>query len=213
MIKNNFPGKFIVLEGLDGAGKSTQVPLILEYFKNNGGLAHPTSEPTQFLTGGLIRSRLMGEWQCSPECLQLLFAADRADHIEKEIAPKLKAGVNVVSDRYFMSSVVYGAIDSDFDWLAQINSRFLVPDLTIYLDVPVGVCVKRLADNGRSIELFEKGEVLEKVGKNYKMAIGRFENDCRISIIDGNKNMEDVFGDIKKLLADLQCSNHCQCNG
>jgi dTMP kinase len=203
MQKNNFPGKFIVLEGLDGAGKSTQVSLILEHFKKSGGNAHHTSEPTQFLPGGLIRSRLMGEWHSSPECLQLLFAADRADHLEKEIAPMLKNGAHVVCDRYFMSSVVYGAIDSDFDWLAQINSRFPAPDLTIYLDVPVAVCLERIIDDGRSLELFEKSEILEKINKNYKMAIDRFSGDCRIAVINGNKNKDEVFGDIKKIIDNL----------
>jgi dTMP kinase len=204
MTKNQYPGKFIVLEGLDGAGKSTQAPLILDFLKCKGRLAHQTSEPTQFLPGGLVRSRLMGEWKSSADCLQLLFAADRADHIEKEIAPKLKFGVDVVCDRYFMSSLAYGAVDSDFDWLAQINSRFLIPDLTIYLDVPPKICAQRLAANGKSIELFEKVEILEKVAHNYQKAIEANRGRMEIAVIDGNRSKEAVFKDILSKIENLK---------
>jgi dTMP kinase len=198
MIKNSFRGKFIVLEGLDGAGKSTQVPLILDYFSAGGEKSLATAEPSELPVGRLLRQRLLGEWDCGNEPLQLLFAADRADHLAKEILPALARGENVISDRYFLSSLVYGAVDSDMKWLTQVNARFLAPDLTIYLDVPPSVCARRIAANGKSMELFEKIDILEKVAHNYQMALRMFENNMRIIVVDGNKSREDVFGEIVK---------------
>lgn len=203
MVKNNHSGKFIVLEGLDGAGKSTQAALIASYLKDKGFAVCQTSEPTQFLAGGLARACLLGQWQGSPECLQLLFAADRADHLAKEVWPHLKEGVNVISDRYFLSSLAYGSVDCDMDWLAGINSRFLAPDATIYLEVPPAICAQRIIDNGKSIELFERVEILEIVRQNYQKAIKMLESQMRIAVIDGNQSREAVAEDVAAALADL----------
>lgn len=203
MQKNPYPGKFIVLEGLDGAGKSTQAALIAGYLKGKGFAVCQTSEPTQFLAGGLARACLLGQWQGPPECLQLLFAADRADHLMREIIPRLEGGDVVICDRYLMSSVAYGAVDIDFDWLAAINQNFLAPDLTIFLRVPAQICVKRMTDNGRSIELFEKKDLLEKVDKNYRMAISHFGAAGKIIEINGEADSEMVFGHIKQSLNNI----------
>ncbi len=201
MKKNIYPGKFIAIEGLDGAGKSVQAVAVAGHY-NSGCVcrAYATCEPTQFMTGGLVRSRLLHEWSCSPECLQLMFAADRANHLEKEILPLLEKGINVICDRYFLSSIAYGGIDGDMDWLTQVNSKFLVPDLTVYLDVPPAVCVKRILKNGRSVELFEKEEILKKVSQNYSAAIGKMGSAMDIATIDGNRGPEAVTADIIRLV-------------
>jgi len=204
MKKNKYPGKFIVFEGLDGAGKSTQAGILNNYLANAGKSSYLTSEPSQFLAGGIVRSRLLDEWQSSPECLQLLFAADRDQHLEKEIVPRLKTGITAIVDRYFMSSVAYGVVDCDFDWLAQLNRNFLIPDLTIYLDVSPSVCVERIAANGKSIELFEKKDILEKVAANYAKAIGVFQKEMKIAAIDAGRSRDEVFGDIKNLIDNLE---------
>ena len=203
MLKSPYSGKFIVLEGLDGAGKSTQAALLANDLSLNGKKACLTREPSQFSTGGIVRSRLLNEWQSSPECLQLLFAADRAEHLEKEVFLRLQEGAAVVCDRYFLSSLAYGAVDSDLEWLAQINSRFVAPDLMIYLNMPANVCADRILANGKSVELFERVEILEKVAQNYGKAMKMFENEMDIAVVDGNKKREDVFGDIKKLIENV----------
>ena len=196
MIKNHHPGKFVVLEGLDGAGKSTHAKLAADFLRESGSDVLLTQEPSFLPAGGLSRRRLAGEWDCSPECLQLLFAADRADHLVKEILPALENGAAVIADRYFLSSLAYGAVDVEMEWLAQINSRFLAPDLTIYLDVPPEVCAQRIAANGKSAELFEKVEILEIVRHNYRKAIEMIKGKMKIVLVDGNRNKEEVFGDI-----------------
>jgi dTMP kinase len=201
MKKNPYPGKFIAIEGLDGAGKSTQTGATINHFNATCACQIcATFEPTQFLVGGLVRGRLLNEWNCTPERLQLLFAADRADHLEKEIEPLLEKGVNVICDRYFLSSAAYGGIDCDMDWLLQLNSRFLAPDLTIYLNVAAPVCVKRMQENGRSIELFEKQETLEKVAVNYENAFKGLAGEIEVAVLDGNRPIAQVTKDIIDLL-------------
>ncbi len=190
-----------MIEGLDGAGKSTQAGAVISHFSAHpSGAFRATYEPTHFLVGGLVRGRLLNEWICSSECLQLLFAADRADHLEKEIQPWLKKGVSIICDRYFLSSVAYGSIDCDTDWLLKINSKFLAPDLTIYLDAMPSVCIKRMLENGRSIELFEKKGVLERVAANYKKALTRLEGEIAFTVVNGDRPPEAITKDIIGLL-------------
>jgi dTMP kinase len=204
MQKNPYPGKFIAIEGIDGAGKSTQAALLANYFYDNDSIKMClTAEPSQFIVGGMVRSRLLGEWKCTPECLQLLFAADRAEHLAKEILPRLKEGISVICDRYFLSSLAYGAVDSDMDWLAHINRRFLMPDLTIFLDVDAKTCAQRIADNGKSIELFEEAETLERVRKNYLAAMVLLEKEMPLAIIDGKPDKQTVFATARKVVQDL----------
>lgn len=199
MIKNRYPGKFIVIEGLDGAGKSTQAAAIADYVRTNYGCQIcVTHEPTQLLIGGLIRGRLLNEWNCTSECLQLLYAADRADHLEKDVRPLLEQGMNVISDRYFLSSLAFGGVNNDMDWLEQINSQFIMPDIIIYLDLAPEICVKRMADNGRLIELFDKVDTLREVSLNYKKAIDRMGGRIKTLIIDGNQPINVITKDIVK---------------
>mgnify|MGYP001007353364 CR=1 FL=1 len=108
----------------------------------------------------------------------------------------LENGAAVIADRYFLSSLAYGAVDVEMEWLAQINSRFLAPDLTIYLDVPPEVCAQRIAANGESAELFEKVEILEIVRHNYKEAMEMLKGKMKIVLVDGNQNKEEVFADV-----------------
>jgi len=119
MIKNPYPGKFIVFEGLDGSGSSTQASKLRDWLNRaqkelilGKPRAQLTKEPTNNIIGGLIRGQLTGDWKTRPECLQLLFAADRSHHLEREIIPLLKDGVTVISDRYFFSTIAFGAAEN-----------------------------------------------------------------------------------------------------
>jgi dTMP kinase len=191
-------GKFIVMEGIDGAGKSTQAYLIFDYLKKKRKKVHLTSEPTEYIIGGLIKSCLSHDWKTSPECLQLLFSADRAYHLEKEILPLLKKGVIVISDRYFFSTIAYGALEiRDFDWLLNLNRNFLLPDLIFFLKISPKEALKRIKKERFSLSLFEEEKELEKIWKNYEKLTKIFKN---IFVIDGEKSIEKVFNNIKKIL-------------
>lgn len=198
MQKNKFPGKFIVIEGLDGSGSSTQIFRVADFLKENGKKIHITKEPTNNLIGGLIRGQLSGDWKSSPECLQLLFAADRAHHLEKEIIPLLKKGITVVSDRYFFSTVAFGSAEiKDRKWLININDRFIFPDLTILIKVSPEICVKRMRESRFKVELFEERKKLEKTWRGYEKLAKEFDN---IKIIDGEKSIQEISYEILNLI-------------
>lgn len=205
MIKNNYPGKFIVIEGLDGSGQGTQISK-LAYFLNDTRQkdkfgytgAQITKEPTPNLIGGLIRSQLNHDWKSSQECLQLLFCADRAHHLEKEIVPLLEKGVIVVCDRYFFSTVAYGSLDiKDRNWLLELNKNFLLPDVTILLKVSPKVCVERIYKNRYSVELFEKEELLAKVWENFDKLSKEFEN---VSVVNGERPIDQIHQEIAEII-------------
>lgn len=167
MQKHNYSGLFIALEGLDGSGSSTQVDLLAHNLNQAGAFAFGTKEPTNNLIGGLIRGALTKDWQPTPVCLQLLFAADRAHHLEKEIIPNIKNGHIVITDRYLFSTIAFGAINLDKRWLEKINEKFILPDITFYLKVRPIECLKRITKSRHNFELFEEKEKLRKVRSAY----------------------------------------------
>jgi dTMP kinase len=198
MKKNPYKGKFIVFDSLDGAGNSTQVKLLADYLNKIGEKTYITKEPTSGLIGGLIKSQLTGDWKSSQVCLQLLFSADRAYHLEKEVIPLLKRGINVISDRYFFSTMAYGNLEiNDFDWLIEINKKFLLPDLTFFLKVSPKTCIQRIKKDRFEITLFEREKILEKVWQNYQKLSKRFKN---VYIIDGEREIEKIFKEIKSIV-------------
>jgi dTMP kinase len=200
MSKNPYKGKFIVFDSLDGAGNSTQVKLLADYLNKIGKKTHITKEPTSGLIGGLIKSQLAHDWKSSPECLQLLFCADRAYHLEKEIIPLLKKGINVISDRYFFSTIAYGNLGiKDLDWLIKINEKFLLPDLTFFLKVSPKVCIERIKKDRFEVTLFEKEKILEKVWENYEILAKRFEN---VFLINGEREIKEIAKEIRKIVKD-----------
>ncbi len=194
-------GKFIVVEGLDGSGASTQVAMLAEYLASKGYKVLVTKEPTNNLIGGLIRGQLTHEWKSNPECLQLLFAADRSHHIEKEIVPALEKGYIVISDRYMYSSLAFGSIDCDIEWLKSINSKFLKPDVSIVLNVPPEVSIERIGRSRAGFELFEDKEKLERVRATFDRLA---KENQYIKIIDGtlpvNKVSMAIVREVQKVL-------------
>jgi len=198
MFKNPYKGKFIVFEGLDGSGSTTQAQMLAAYLKGEKKEVHLTKEPTNYLIGGLVRSWLASDWSSSPICLQLLFTADRAHHLEKEVIPLLKRGVYVISDRYFLSTLAFGAVEiPDRQWLKDINRNFLLPDITLLLKVRPKVCIERITAGRHHFELFEREKTLEKVSKNYDDFAKDFSP---VASINGEKSKDEVFAEIKKLV-------------
>jgi len=196
MRKNPYKGKFIVFEGLDGSGTTTQANLLFEYFKKQGKKVYLTGEPTRSLIGGLIEGQISGDWKSSPGCLQLLFTADRAYHLEKGIISLLKKGITVICTRYILSTLAYGSIDiKDTQWLINLNKKFIWPDITFLLKVSPKICIQRIKKERFHKELFEKEEKLKKVYKNYLKFAKKFKN---IYIIDGEKPIKEVGEEIKK---------------
>lgn len=177
-------GCFIVLEGIDGCGSTTQAKLLAERLRERGRDVVLTCEPTSGPVGTLIRKalqrRLVGETPDGPSrfswaTLALLFAADRVDHVKELIEPALLAGKWVVSDRYDLSSLAYQSLSAASEpdvlpWLRDINRFIVRPDLTIVIDVPADVAQERRALRGGSPELFEVSELQRKLANVYAEA-------------------------------------------
>jgi dTMP kinase len=206
MIKSKYPGKFIVFDGLDGSGMSTQASRIVDFLndkKQKIRCGHTgvylTKEPTSSLIGGLIKSQLTHDWKSSNECLQLLFSADRAYHLGKEIIPLLERGVIVVCDRYFFSTVAFGAIKTkDFNWLLGLQKNFLLPDLIFILKVSPKICIERIKKERFEATLFEKEETLEEVWENFQKLARKFKN--RAFVINGERPVDKITNDIIKII-------------
>ncbi len=190
-------GKFIVFEGLDGSGLSTQVELLKNFLKSSGRPAILTKEQTIQMIGGLIKSILRKEIITSSLALQLLFVADRAHHLSSEIEPALKEGKVVISDRYIFSTIAFGSLDVDMEFLKLINSKFRIPDLTFIIDAPPEVCIKRISEQRLShLELFEEKEKLEKIRSNYMKLRDYFPN---VYVINSDRPIEEVAEEIREI--------------
>lgn len=191
MKKNRYPGLFIAIEGLDGSGLTTQSERVVDFFRKNGEEAYLTKEPTDNVIGGLIRGALSGVYKLPSPTLQLLFTADRGHHIDREIVPILKRRRVVVCDRYFFSTVAFGSLNVDRNWLLEINKHAIVPDITIFLKVPPRTCIKRIAVDRFDFELYEKARELTQVWKTYEWLARKFDKD--VVVVDGVGKREVVF--------------------
>lgn len=197
MIRNNYPGKFIVIEGLDGSGKSAQVTLVVNFLKESNKKVILTKEPTvDSKSGRKIKLVLKEEIKIEPLKLQKLYVQDRKEHLKNKVIPALKEGKFVVSSRYSFSTFAYGASEGlDLDLLIKMNENFLLPDLTIIVDVLPENCMKRIGNRGEPKEYFEEKEKLVKVNKFYKKFPEMFEN---VVMVNGEKKIQEVFEDIKE---------------
>lgn len=190
---------FIVFEGLDGAGTTTQVDLLAGYLRNEKPEQKIliTKEPTNNIIGGLIRGCLTGDWKTTPDGLQLLFAADRAHHLSQIMEPALRDHYIVICDRYYLSSIAYGSIDCDQEWIYKINNKFRKPDLTFLIDVTAETAMERMKKIRYNVELFERKAVLEKVRKNY---LDIAQKEKNLHIINGEEIITRVRDDINKFI-------------
>jgi len=199
MVKNNYLGKFIVVEGPDGSGHTTQSKLLLDFLANKGFDVVLTKEPTERNeTGKKIKAALKGNFKINSFELQKLFTQDRQWHLENEIIPDLKKGKIVISDRYCFSTFAYGEAEGvNLEELIRLNNSFLLPDITFILEVDPKICLERIEKRREEKEIFEKEEKLEKVLENYRKFPSLFEN---VLGINGNGSIEDVFEKIKEAI-------------
>ena len=202
MTTKNYSGLFIAFEGLDGSGSVIQASLLSGALKKEGYRVYATKEPTGGLIGGLIRAQIIGEWSATDECLQLLFAADRADHLKKEIIPNLNNGKIVITDRYTFSSIAYGSVKIDnTNWLKQINQEFITPDITFLIKVSPKICAIRLKKTSYDVELYRTEQKLRKAWDTYE----KLANNSRdIYVIDGEQDemimMKEMLDIVRKKL-------------
>ncbi len=182
----NRKGVFICIEGLDGSGKTTQAKLLTKKLCEDGLNVVFTAEPSQGRIGKFIRKRLFEEKRMPVSVEALLFAADRIEHVENEVNPELMQGKIVVSDRYVYSSLAYqGSAGLSLDWIEQINSNALKPDLSIFIDVAPEVVLERLKRKKSVMEILE---TQKKVRDIYL----RYVENGQLRLIDGSKGKKEV---------------------
>lgn len=189
-------GKFIVMEGLDGSGKTTQIGLLATHLKGLGHRVHLTAEPTVSTTGGMLRDALGGVTQKTACELAAMFVLDRIFHnvnpvsgIEKMLAD----GYDVICDRYYYSSLAYQGSMTDFEWVKNMNigcPEIRQPDLCIFLDLDPELCMQRIGADRTTTEIFEKKETLARVRERYMQIFGSLED--RVAVIDTAPDIETV---------------------
>ncbi|MFQ3275637.1 MAG: dTMP kinase [Candidatus Nanohaloarchaea archaeon] len=193
MKENDFPGTFIVIEGADGAGTTTQSERLAEEIG-----AELTFEPTDMSIGRKV-DEMISSNDNSPETVALGFAADRMVHLEERVIPWLEEGKTVISDRYAHSSLVYQPImGADRGWVEELNKEALKPDLTVILDISAEVGMSRVEERGHDGNIFEEMSFQQKVVKRYRELKDR-EN---VAVVDAAGSKDEVFRSVKTAVED-----------
>jgi dTMP kinase len=198
--------KFITLEGMDGAGKSTHIPSIIEMLKARGREVISTREPGGTPLGERLRELLLHEAMHAETETLLMFAA-RREHIANVIAPALERGAYVLSDRFTDATFAYqsgakGVPANKVEILEQWVQEDLQPDITLLFDVPVEVSIARLA-GARSPDKFEResADFFTRIRNAYLERARK--NPQRFRVIDGSKSLEEVAKAVKDIIATI----------
>jgi dTMP kinase len=199
-------GKFITLEGMDGAGKSTHIPNIITALKVRGIEIVSTREPGGTRLGEQLRALLLHD-AMHPETETLLMFAARREHIATVIEPALKRGAYVLSDRFTDATYAYqcgakGVASNKIKQLEKWVQGSLQPDLTLLFDVPVEISMKRLAD-AREPDKFERENAafFDKLRHAYLSRAA--ENPTRFRVIDANQPLENVKVLVEKIVSTI----------
>ena len=206
-------GRFIVLEGIDGAGTTSQMRHVVEWLERRGELVHATREPTDGPIGLMLRQVLRGRLVATPglakgdaktqpldpATVALLFAADRLDHLQNEIVPQLDAGRHVVCDRYVLSSLAYQSLETDLRFVRNVNEKALAPDLTIFLRVRAEVAMDRIESSRTQKDTFEKLPLQKRIAASYDKLIESYR-DSKVVVLDGEEEMSMVTSRIRAAL-------------
>ncbi|WP_013321154.1 dTMP kinase [Gloeothece verrucosa] len=198
---------FIVLEGIDGSGTSTQATLLKDYFIQKGDKAVISPEPTNGVIGKMIREAmqkpiiLMEDKQSFDQQMAYLFAADRHYHLYNDLDGVFKLiqdGSHLITTRYYFSSLAYNChTPEEFKFVRQLNERFPNPDLVIYIDIPVEVSLERLQER-TIIDVYENSEKLIQVRNNYQNIFETYEG--LLLKVDGTAEINQVHDKIIEFL-------------
>ncbi len=171
--------RFLVLEGIDGSGTTTQSQHVAERLRARGHRVLETREPSRGRVGMLAREWLAASERVEPHVLALLFAADRLEHLDREIEPALREGTVVLCDRYVVSSWVYQSIDCDPAWIRTINGRARWPDRTFVFSLPAALALERVAARraatGQIVERFDDDRTQHRLADAYEAVLREAE--------------------------------------
>ena len=193
------PGKLIVFEGIDGAGKTTVHKALKERMRCRDDIVF-SGEPTNGEYGKKVREALR-DGNISEKELLYLFIQDRIEHVKEVVIPALREGKVVVLDRYYLSTVVYQASELfSMRELLFLNSLFSpAPDLVVYFEVPVRVALERLGKRGEVLSVFEKEEKLREVKANYEKVLGFFD----VVRINALLHVKELVSEVENVVIDF----------
>ena len=204
-------GKFIVFEGIDGAGKTTQVNILAERLRAEGKKVVITAEPTGLEGGKRLREALSGKIKKSECEMAVMFVADRIEHnIHKTegISALVESGAYVICDRYYYSTLAYQGQSTDYEWVKKMNlscPEIRRPDLCIYLDLTPEQSLERISRGRESVEIYENLETLTKVRNTFLSVIDDLtcEGD-RIAKINAYGTVEEIAEKVYSALANVK---------
>jgi dTMP kinase len=195
MDNNEIIKNFVVFEGLDGAGTTTQADLLKKRLDLKNIKNISTCEPTKGFIGKSIREVLSGDIKVAPGTIAKLFASDRHEHLYNPVQGIVKrcaAGDFVVSDRYLFSSLAYQSLDYGFNNVLELNRSYPLPEHLFFLDVSPEVCQQRLSSRDL-IEIYEDHSLQDKIVLNYKKSLELFSQaKMMVHILDGTLNKDEL---------------------
>ena len=197
-------GKFIVFEGIDGAGKSTQITHLCRALEKMGRRVVTTAEPTDTDTGRMLRAALSGAVPRSGAEMAALFVLDRIGH-SAEITRLLESGFDVICDRYYYSSLAYQGSLCDYEWVRHMNCAcpdIRHPDLCVFLDLSPKAALERIRARGEAAEIYEKEEILTRFRNTFLHVFDTLGD--KVAVIDAapapEKVAESVLAAVKEIL-------------
>ena len=199
-------GRLIVFEGIDGAGKTTQIELLEARLRAAGRQVYRTAEPTESVTGGLLRDALSGEHRRSVCELAALFTLDRIFHNVNPtngIEKMLGQGIDVICDRYYYSSMAYQGSETDADWVRDMNlncPEIRRPDVCFFLDLTPEQSMERIRRGRVTYEIYETTERLTRVRDQFHRVLDSLRDRDRICVVDANRSVQEIHEEIYSLL-------------
>ena len=201
-------GRVVSLEGLDGAGTTTQAKLLCQALRDDTFDVVQTFEPSDGPIGTMIRGALARSENLElvdAQGLALLFAADRLEHYERVVRPALDQGAVVVTDRSLISSLAYQGMELPLEWVATLNAYARMPHYVVWVDVPAEVCLDRIIQRGATRDRYEKLDLLQKLHENYVKIADAPPAGVRFIRVDGTLSAADVHLEIwSRLHEDLE---------
>lgn len=212
----NKRGKFIVIEGVDGAGKTTQIHRLAEHLRSLGKDVFVTSEPTckaqehrPSAVGHIISDVLLGRCEMTASGMAALFLCDRVLHNtdpEIGIKKKLEDGAYVICDRYYYSTFAYQGRETDIEWVIRQNldcPDIERPDVCIFLDLAPDVAGRRRETRGEEIEIFERPEVKTSSVREKFLSAFALLPDENIITVNADGSIDEVAARIVEALSDI----------
>ena len=199
-------GKFIVFEGIDGAGKTTQINLLANYLREQGRAVYCTAEPTETVSGGLLRDALSGASRRTVCEMAAMFVFDRITHNVNPvngIQKMLADGFDVICDRYYYSSLAYQGSGTDPEWVSNMNlncPEIMRPDVCVFLDLTPEQSMARINRNRATQEIYENEEKLTQVRNQFYCVFEQLRERDNIQIVNAYRSVEEIHADIVALI-------------